>query len=166
MAKEHSNVWRRLRGGVKPLDRPRHFALAIVVGTIIGIIPKFSMIPWAVMLVGVLLPTNLLALITAAVAFSFVGPMLDPHSHRIGAALLTEETYAPFWTGLFSFKYSVWLQLHNSVVLGSTVIALVAALPVYFISKVLTKVMKPVVTKYVLSNSVADWIRGYPLQTG
>lgn len=166
MTQEPSNLWRRLRGVLTPLDRPHHFALAIVTGMVIGLVPKFSIIPWGVMLIGFLLPTNLVALVLASISFSLIGPILDLQSHRLGALLLTEERLASFWTSLFSCKYSIWLQIHNSVVLGSTLISLAAMIPMYVISRTATSLLKPVLTKYLLSNSVADWIRGYPLQTG
>jgi len=166
MTQEQPKLWQRLRGSLQPLNQPRHYALAIVVGMAIGVVPKFSIIPWIVMLLGILLPTNLLAMILAAVAFSFLGPLFDLQSHRLGAALLTDESLTSFWQTLFSYQYSDWLQLHNSVVLGSVLIAAGAMLPLYFVSKRVTACIKPIFTKYVLSNSVADWIRGYPLQTG
>jgi len=166
MTIEPPTVRSRLPGALRPFNRPHHYALAIVVGMVIGVVPKFSIIPWLVMLIGMLLPTNLVAMVLAAIVFSFVGPLLDPQSHRLGANLLANEELAEFWTSLFSIKHSIWLQLHNSVVLGSGLIALAAMIPLYIISRTLTAILKPIVTKYILSNGVADWIRGYPLQTG
>jgi len=166
MNQEQPKLWQRLRGALQPLNQPRHYALGIVVGMVVGLVPKFSIIPWAVLLLGMLLPTNLLAMIIAAIVFSFLGPLLDGQSHRLGAALLTDESLSSFWHSLLSLRYSNWLQLHNSVVLGSTIISAIAMLPLYFVSKRASQYLKPIFTKYVLSNSVADWIRGYPLQTG
>ncbi len=166
MTHEQPKLWQRLRGALEPLNQPRHYALGIVVGMLIGVVPKFSIIPWVALLVGMLLPTNLSAMILAAVVFTFLGPMFDVQSHRLGADLLTDESLTSFWHSLFSHRYANWLQLHNSVVLGSTLIAVAAMLPLYFVSKRASAFLKPIITKYVLSNSVADWIRGYPLQTG
>ena len=166
MTREQPKLWQRLRGALQPLNQPRHYALGIVVGMLIGAVPKFSIIPWVVLLVGMLLPTNLSALILAAIVFTFLGPLFDGQSHRLGAALLTDQSLTSFWHSLFSHKYSSWLQLHNSVVLGSTLMAVAAMLPLYFVAKRASYYLKPIFTKYVLSNSVADWIRGYPLQPG
>ena len=166
MNAEPSKFWRPLRSALRPFNRPHHYGVAIAIGMVIGVVPKFSIIPWFVVLLGLVLPTNLVALIISAIVFSFVGPLFDPQSHWLGAMLLGEQSMGAFWRNLFSFKYSIWLQLHNSVVLGSTLIAIVAIIPTYLISRFATSILKPVITKYVLSNSVADWIRGYPLQTG
>ncbi len=166
MTHEHPKLWQRLRGALKPLNQPRHYALGIVMGMLIGVVPKFSIIPWVALLVGMLLPTNLSAMIVAAIAFAFLGPLFDGQSHRLGAYLLTDESLASFWHSLLSHRYSIWLQLHNSVVLGSTLISAAAMLPLYFVSKRVSGYLKPILTKYVFSNRVADWIRGYPLQTG
>ena len=166
MTQPQPKIWQRLRGALKPLNQPRHYALGVVVGMLIGVVPKFSIIPWVVMLVGMLLPTNLMAMVLSAVAFSFIVPLFDVHTNRLGAALLTDESLASFWHSLLSHQYSNWLQLHNSVVLGSTLITACAALPLYFVSNRVSRFLKPIFTKYVLSNGVADWIRGYPLQTG
>lgn len=165
MTSEQPKLWQRLRGALAPLNQPRHYALGIVVGLLIGVVPKFSIIPWVALLVGMLLPTNLSAMIVSAVAFTFLGPLFDAQSHRLGAYLLTDESLTSFWLSVLSYRYSIWLQLHNSVVLGSTVIALAAMLPLYLFSKQASAFLKPILTTYVFSNSVADWIRGYPLQT-
>lgn len=133
---------------------------------IVGLIPSFSVVPWLLLLVGILLPTHLTAMICSIVVFSWVGPMVDSQSHRVGAAVLTEPSLTSFWQSVFANKYSIWLQFHNSVVLGSTLIALAMAVPVFVVAKIVVRLIAPIVTKYLFSNSVADWIRGYPLQTG
>ena len=166
MTAEPSKFWRPLRYALRPFNRPHHYALAIAIGMVIGVVPKFSIVPWLVVLSGLILPTNLIALVVSAIAFSFIGPLFDTQSHWLGATLLGHQSLETFWKNLFSFQYSIWLQLHNSVVLGSTLIAIAAIIPTYVISRSATSILKPVFKKYLLSNSVADWIRGYPLQTG
>ena len=134
-------------------------------GMMVGLIPSFSIIPWVLLLMGVLMPTNLLALILSVVIFSFVGPMIDIYSHPLGSAILTDARLLDVWQAIFANKYSVWLQIHNSVVLGNTIIAFLMGVPTFVVSTIAAKFLSPIVTKYLLSNSIADWIRGYPLQT-
>lgn len=166
MQNQSTNFWRRLRGAFRPFNLPRHYALGVSVGMAIGLIPSFSIVPWMLLLVGMLLPTNLLAMIGSIIIFSFVGPMLDPQSHRIGAAVLADANLSSFWQSVFANKYSIWLQFHNSVVLGSTLIAVAMVVPMFVVSKTVVRLTSPFVTKYLFSNSIADWIRGYPIQTG
>lgn len=133
---------------------------------VIGLVPSFSILPWGVLLLGILLPTNLMAMVCSIIVFSLIGPMLDSQSHRIGAAVLTDQGLASFWQSLFANQYSIWLQFHNSVVLGSTLVALAMAVPVFILAKIAVKFFSPIITKYLFTNGIADWIRGYPLQTG
>lgn len=117
----------------RPLRQPRHLALGVVLGIFFGVVPKFSIIPWAVAVVAIALPTNLGALCLAAVVSCWGGPMMDPWFHQCGAWLLNDARLQPLFTKIIEMPWAAWLAINNTVVVGSTVSALVAAIPGFVI---------------------------------
>ena len=115
-----------------------------MMGIVVGVIPKFSVLPWVIGIVAMLLPLNLVALVVTAAVFSFAGPLLDPWFHKIGYAVLTDPTQQRFWESMAQSETFIWLQLNNTVVTGSFVAWLVALLPGYFVCKILVLAIRPV----------------------
>lgn len=112
-------------------------------GIVVGVIPKFSVLPWVIGIIAMLLPLNLVAFVITAAVFSFAGPLLDPWFHEIGYTVLTDPSQRGFWESMAQSETFIWLQLNNTVVTGSFVAWLVALLPGYFICKVLVLAIRP-----------------------
>jgi len=132
-----------IRRAFQPLNSPSSIALAIVMGIVVGVIPKFSLLPWVIGIIAMLLPLNLVAFVVTVAVFSFAGPLLDPWFHHVGYMVLTDPVLQGFWTSMAQSELFVWLQLNNTVVTGSISAWLVALLPGYFICKVLVLTIKP-----------------------
>ena len=114
-----------------------------MMGIVIGVIPKLSVIPWVLGIIALLLPLNLVALIVTIAVFSFAGPLLDPWLHHIGYTILKDPALAEFWESMAQSQTFVWMQLNNTVVAGSVAVWLVALLPGYFICKAIVAVLRP-----------------------
>lgn len=112
-------------------------------GIVVGVIPKFSLLPWVIGIIAMLLPLNLVALVVTVAVFSFVGPLLDPWFHQVGYTVLTDPTLQEFWESMAQSELFVWLQLNNTVVTGGIVTWLVALLPGYFICKAIVSTIGP-----------------------
>ncbi len=106
-----------------------------MMGVVIGVLPKFSIVPWVIGLVAMLLPLNLVTLILTVVICSFVGPLLDPLLHQVGYQVLTEPSLQGFWKSMALSDTFIWLQLNNTVVAGSVVVWLATLLPGFFVCK-------------------------------
>jgi len=132
-----------LRRAFQPLNSPSNIALAIMMGIVVGVIPKFSLLPWVIGVIAMLLPLNLVAFIVTVAVFSFAGPLLDPWFHQIGYTVLTDPMLQEFWESMAQSETFVWLQLNNTVVTGSVFTWLVVLLPGYFICKVLVFAFGP-----------------------
>jgi uncharacterized protein (TIGR03546 family) len=133
-----------LRRAFQPLNSPSSIALAIMIGILVGVIPKFSLLPWVIGIVAMLLPLNLVAFVLTVAVFSFVGPMLDPWFHKVGYMVLTDPSLKGIWESMAQSETFVWWQLNNTVVTGSLVASLIALLPGYFICKAVVVAVKPV----------------------
>lgn len=115
-----------------------------MMGIVVGVIPKFSLLPWVIGIIAMLLPLNLVALVVTFGVLSFAGPLLDPWFHEIGYTVLTDPSLKGFWESMAQSDTFIWLQLNNTVVTGSLVASLVALLPGYFICKSFVVAIKPV----------------------
>jgi len=136
---------RPLRFIVKALvaeDSPKQLAAGIALGMVVGLIPKTSLLSTLGFVLICLLQVNLAAGYASVAVFSIVAPMLDPIAHRIGEFFLIQTPgLAPLWTALYNVPILPWTGFNNTVVLGSTVVGLVAVFPFY-------KVMVPLCDRY------------------
>ncbi len=114
-----------------------------MMGILVGVIPKFSLLPWVIGIIAMLLPLNLVALAVTIVIFSFAGPLLDPWFHQVGYSVLIDPALQEFWQSMAQSETFIWLQLDNTVVTGSVVAWLIASLPGYFICKAFVLTLRP-----------------------
>jgi len=113
----------------------RQLALGFAMGLVIGLVPKGNLI--AVLLMTILCASrvNLGAGMLTAFFCSWLGPIVDPVTHRIGLTLLTSRPLEPLWTALSDLPLASWTRFNNTVVLGSLVLGLVLFYPAYRLSK-------------------------------
>ena len=134
---------------------PRQMAWGFALGMAVGLVPKGNLIAISLMMVLCALRINLAAGTGAIALFAWVGMYLDPVSHGLGKFLLTHPSLQGLWTKLAGMKFVPWTDFNNTVVLGSTLIALTAILPVYFITRPIFErfapKLKDLVTKYRLT---------------
>lgn len=111
-----------------------HMALAIAVGVVAGLVPKTNLLAVAIFALVLVLPIHTLLAIGVSVVVSALADQLDPWSHRLGMWLLEHSKVEAFWRLMDSIPMVPWFSLYNSVVLGSLIIGLAAAYPVFVVS--------------------------------
>jgi len=111
-----------LRSALSPDDTPRQLALGLALGVMVGLVPKGNLtaVALAVILFGS--RVNLGTGVLAAFCFSWVGTVLDPISHVIGAAILTWSPAQSTFAALYDLPLVPWTALNNTVVFGSLVL--------------------------------------------
>jgi len=116
-------------------EAPHRLALGFALGMMIGLVPKGNLV--AIVLSTILLATrsDLIAGGLAAAAFSWIGMLADPLSHRLGLAILTREAWDPCWSELYKLPLVPWTRLNNTVVLGSLLLGIALFYPVYRLSR-------------------------------
>lgn len=114
---------------------PAQVGAGLAIGTVFGLTPLMSfhnlVILALVMLFRVTLPAVLLGFFVAVP----LGFALDPLFHRIGLSLLETLTLVPLWTAVTNAPVLALFDLNNSVVLGSLVFWMLAALPLFFLAR-------------------------------
>lgn len=105
------------------------YGWAVALGMAFGLIPKDSALCYLFALPALFLPISLPTAVVSAVAFSGLAPLLDRWTDPLGFWLLSQPALAGFWLGLEATPVAVWFRSQNTVVIGSSALALLAFLP-------------------------------------
>jgi uncharacterized protein (TIGR03546 family) len=133
---------------------PRQLALGVALGMLIGLVPKGNLTAVALTLVLLASRANLGTGMISAAAFSWLGMLADPLSHRIGEALLNCASLQPTWAYLYDLPLAPWSGLNNTVVLGSLLFGLWLSYPAYRLSELSFSYGRP---------RVVEWLKRYRL---
>jgi uncharacterized protein (TIGR03546 family) len=120
-----------LRKAVTTGDSPRLLAFSFALGMVLGLMPKGNLLAVLVSMVLFASRSNLAVAMVSALSFSLVGPLADPLTDRLGAALLHWPVLRPTWSWLYDKPLVPWTSFNNTVVLGSLMLGLLAFYPVY-----------------------------------
>lgn len=123
--------------------QPWQLSLAIALGVVCGILPKFSLLFCVVCVLCCALPIHLpLAAVICCISSFFVGALTQT-AGRAGLWSLTSPSLVDMWSSLDRLPWLPWLGLHNSVVHGSLLIGLGIALPVFLLTRPLAVRLSP-----------------------
>lgn len=114
---------------------PGQIALAFALALIIGLTPLFSLHNLVIVFIACIVRINFGAFLLAMAFFSGLAYLLDPAAIALGESLLTNSAYQELWTGLYQNELLRASGFNNTLVMGSLVIALIAFIPVLFISR-------------------------------
>ena len=135
-------------------DSPRQFAWGAALGTLLGIVPKGNLTALGLAVLLFSLRVNLGIGLAMAVAFSWVGMLLDPLAHRLGWQILSHAPLQSTFAWFYELPLVAWSDLNNTVVLGQLVLGLYALYPAYWLSlQAATRWREP----------LAEWLRNYPV---
>lgn len=135
---------------------PNQIALGFALGMMVGLVPKGNLIALALVTFLLAARVDLGAGTVAAFAFTWIGYLLDPVSHRIGLGLLGLQTLRPFWGRLYDLPLAPWTAFNNTVVLGSLVLGLALFYPTYRTARLFAQWAMP---------RLVEWLRRYSLGT-
>ena len=116
-------------------DSPAQIALAIALGTIMGLTPLWSVHNLIVLFFALVIRINISALIVAVVVTSGLGLALDAPFNALGLYLLQDPNYLDTWTELYNSPYWRVADFNNTFTLGSLVAAVVMS-PLVFLSSI------------------------------
>ena len=154
--------WSLFRKTVRGVDSSRQLALGITFGMFVGVLPKDSLLTYGFGTLMLLTTANLLCGGIAGFAFSWIGSILDPFAHQIGQRVLTYEPLAETWAWLYQIPLMPWTRFENTVVMGSLVIALAAAIPVYLISRMFFECYGESAKRALTKSHFVNWLIGSP----
>jgi uncharacterized protein (TIGR03546 family) len=114
-------------------ESPNQLAAGFVVGSFIGWMPFNILItPFFFILLYMLNVNAGFGLLGAAIItlFSF---LIDPFAGYIGEWLLNHAALQPLWTMLYNIPIVPYTSFNNTVMLGSLVMAILLAVPLFFL---------------------------------
>lgn len=154
--------WTKFKGTVQGFDSARQLAAGVALGMMIGLIPKDSLLPYAIALIALLSHANLLCVGVSAFVFTKLSPSLDIASHPLGSWLLNLNALESSLNWIHQWPIVPWLRLDNTVVTGSFLMGILLTIPVYAISHLLFKRFGSTVFSYLIRTRVARWFVGQP----
>ena len=158
-------IWNSFKSTVKGFDTSRQLALGVAFGLVIGLIPKDSLLPYAIALIAILSRGNLLSMGVSALVFSWLSPALDAASHQLGLWTLTVEGLESTWAWLYQLPIVPWTRLENTVVMGSLLLGLISCVPIYLVSFQFFEKFGSLIVKKLMANRVVNWLIGSPAPT-
>jgi len=110
---------------------PKQVAAGIAIGTVFGLTPLINLHNLVIFAIVLVLKVTLPAVMLGWFASIPLGFALDPLFDRLGQQMLDVLTLNPFWTTVTNAPVIALANFNNSVVLGSLVVWLFAAFPLY-----------------------------------
>lgn len=159
---------RPLRGAVSVFaanESPRQIAAGMALGAVLGMVPKGNLIAVVLLTLLFALRMNRTAGLLTAAAFSLVSLALDPFTHRLGARLLSIVSMQPTYAWLYDLPLGPWIGFHNTVVIGSLVVGLYIAYPVYLVSRIVLDRVHAPIARWLMRYRVARWLMGADLSS-
>lgn len=152
------------RSSIQGMDSPHQLAAGVALGLIIGLIPKDSLLPYIGVAILLASRANLLTAALAAVAGSLVSGLLAPSSHLLGGWILHLSFVQSQGASWLELPLVSWTRFNNTVVMGSLAIGLLAAVPIYLISKNFFRVYGESIVQFFRNSLVVRWFVG-PAET-
>lgn len=124
-------------------------AAGIACGLILGFAPVFSLQTVLVIFVLFFFRIQIGAATLSAFFFKFIAWILDPAFHFAGSAVLEMEALNGLFTTMYNMPIVPLTRFYNSIVMGSGLVALILAIPTYFLSKkLILKYRATIVARY------------------
>ncbi len=122
-----------LFGALHSEGTPGQLAAGIVLGAFLGLTPLFNLHNAVVFALLVLLNVSFAGGLLGWALFVPVGFLLDPLFDWIGHSLLLAPSLRGLWTSMYNMPIVPLTNFNNTVVLGSLVVALLAAVPLFLL---------------------------------
>ena len=131
--------WTRFKGTVRGFDTPHQLGLGMALGVMVGLIPKDSLLPYALGVIAILSTANLLLFGIGVIVAHVVSPLLDHLTHVIGSWVLTFNPLEPVWAAMIEWPLMPWTRFNNTVVMGTLVLGILFAVPTYTMTRMVSR---------------------------
>ena len=132
-----------LRRAIEGRKHPHQLAWAVALGLLLGVVPHGNLLAFALVILVLSLKINhAMAGLTAA-CVTFLAVKVDPYSHEIGDFVLTHPQLQQTAQTAWALPFIPWTDLNNTIVMGSFLIGLTAAVPVFLITYPIFRLVAP-----------------------
>jgi uncharacterized protein (TIGR03546 family) len=124
-------------------------AAGVACGLILGFAPVFSLQTMLVIFILFFFRIQIGAATLSAFFFAFVAWLLDPIHNAVGMAVLENDSLKSLFTQMYNMPLVPLTRFYNSIVMGSGLVSLVLAIPMFFFARVLiTKYRELIVARF------------------
>jgi uncharacterized protein (TIGR03546 family) len=124
-------------------------ASGLTLGMFLGFSPFLSLQTLLVLFILFFFRIQIGAAFLAAFFFKFVAFLIDPVADTLGRSALEAESLRSLWVTLYNMPIVPMTRFNNSVVMGSFIVAIILAIPIFFIFKsLILKYRATVVTRF------------------
>lgn len=133
-------------------------AAGLALGMILGFSPTLSLQTLIAFVILFFFRIQIGAAFLSAFFFKFAAFLIDPLSDKVGRGVLETEGLRPLFVSLYNMPLVPMTRFNNSIVMGSGLIAIVLAIPSFFIFKALiVKYRQTVVAKFKQTKIWKAW---------
>ncbi len=115
-------------------QNPWQVTLAITLGMIAGLTPLSGIQTVVIIFFALIINIHFGLFVVASALFGGIGYVMDPLFESIGYALLTNDALGGLWTAMYNNGLMRLTYFNNTLVMGSTVFVLIAAVPLYWLA--------------------------------
>lgn len=127
------NFIKKLFKALNSGQTPWQVTLALVLGMIMGMTPLSGVQTLLILFLALLINIHFGLFLVSGAFFAGVGYIFDPLFESFGYMLLSAEGLQGLWTAMYNSGIMRLTYFNNTIVLGSFVVAILLALPMYII---------------------------------
>jgi uncharacterized protein (TIGR03546 family) len=128
-----------IQGLIKTLNEntsPREIAAGVVLGSILGLLPKTNLLGLFIWVLILMLQVNIGMATAAIILFAIVGHLTDPFTEKLGYWALTGVPgLEGLWTAMYNTPIIPFTNFNNTLVMGNLLFGLLLAIPLYFATR-------------------------------
>ncbi|WP_019528424.1 TIGR03546 family protein [Dasania marina] len=139
---------------------PSQLALAVCFAAAMGLTPLSAPHNILLLFLLLLLRINLSLFLLSWGFFTVIAYVFDPVSHSIGLTLLQADSLQSLWQLLYNNNVWRFLGFNNTLILGSSVVSLLIAIPLFFLSRLLIIKYRSHLLQRVSQSRLGLWLKG------
>ncbi len=151
---------RQLFAALLTNDSPNQLSIGFTIGMVLGFVPKGNLIALSLAVLLCAVKVNRSAGLVAAAIFSCVGPWADGLTHKLGSTLLHQPGLQGFFAWIYDLPLGPFIGFHNTVTIGSLLLALYVTYPCYYGSHLLFERYGPPVARWVTRYRIGRALTG------
>jgi uncharacterized protein (TIGR03546 family) len=151
---------RQLFNALAGNDSPRQMAMGFTIGMVLGMVPKGNLIAASLAVLLCAIKVNKPAGLLAVAIFSAFSPLCDGLTHKVGEKLLHQPALQEFYAWLYDQPLGPFIGFHNTVTIGSLVLALYVTYPCYYGSRQVFEKLGPPISRWIVRYRVGRAIAG------
>ena len=136
-------------------------SLGVCVGMLLALSPISSLQFWLFLTLLFLLKLNLASTLFSSLSFALLGYLGTPLFFSLGDTFLTKPALLGFWSALYESPLIPFTSFYNPEILGKLLVTLTLAVPLFFISMKLCKMLDVVVYHWWRTTKLYTLYRSY-----